>query len=154
MIEEGMKLPSLNLPDEKGTIRDLADLTGTEGLVLYVYPKDDTPGCTVEATNFRDSAADLEALGYKVVGLSKDSATSHCQFIDKYALDFTLLSDEEGRYLERIGAWGEKKMYGRTSIGIIRSTFVVAADGTLRKIYRNVRAKGHAARVLRELKSL
>ena len=99
----------------------------------------------------RNHAATLSELGYQVVGLSKDSAASHCKFIEKYDLTFPLLTDADGKYLEAIGAWGEKKMYGRTSFGIKRSTFVADATGKLIKVYPNVRAKGHAERVVQDL---
>lgn len=151
MLQEGDKLPAFALPDETGTARSFDDLKGKAGLILYVYPKDDTPGCTVEAQAFRDHLEPLKALGYQVVGLSKDSAASHCKFIEKYDLTFPLLTDADGKFLEAIGAWGEKKMYGRVSHGIKRSTFVAGPDGTLVKVYPNVRAKGHAERVVKEL---
>lgn len=151
MLEEGDQFPPIELPDESGETRTLGDLAGAEGLVLYVYPKDDTPGCTVEAKDFRDRQQELRDLGYGVAGISKDSAASHCKFIDKHDLTFPLLTDEDASFLEAIGAHGEKKNYGRVYRGIIRSTFVVGADGTTRKVYRNVRAKGHVDRLLRDL---
>lgn len=151
MIQEGDTLPTLELPDQDGKRRPLAELTGPKGLILYVYPKDDTPGCTTEARDFRDLLPEIEAKGYKVAGLSRDSAESHCAFIDKHDLPFPLLTDADAAYLERLGAYGEKKLYGRVVEGIIRSTFVIGRDGTVEKALRNVRAKGHAARVLREL---
>jgi len=153
-IEEGQNFPSFSLPDESGESRSLGDLAGDKGLVLYVYPKDDTPGCTVEATDFRDLAGDLRAAGFHVAGLSKDSAKSHCSFRDKYDLTFPLLTDAEGDFLTAIGAYGEKKLYGKVRMGIIRSTFVVAEDGTVLKAYYNVRAKGHGERVLKEVREL
>lgn len=151
MIEEGSKLPALALPDQDGKTRTVADLAGPKGLILYVYPKDDTPGCTAEAQDFRDLGGELRQLGFEVAGISRDPAASHCSFRDKYELTFPLLTDASAGYLESIGAFGEKTMYGRTTRGIIRSTFVVAPDGTVQRAFRNVRAKGHAARVLREL---
>ena len=152
MIDTGDRLPPFELPDQDGKKRTFRDLTGKKGLILYVYPKDDTPGCTVEATDFRDLAPELDELGYNVVGISKDGATSHCKFRDKYDLPFSLLTDEDASYLGEIGAFGEKKMYGRVSQGIIRSTFVTDAEGTLTGVHRNVRAKGHAERIARELR--
>jgi len=148
MLEAGQPLPPFTLPDQNGDVKTLADLTGPRGLVLYVYPKDDTPGCTVEATDFRDLLGAFETKGFRVVGLSKDSAASHCKFIDKYELSFPLLTDADGSYLEKIGAHGEKKMYGRVTKGIIRSTFVTDAAGKLLEVYPNVKARGHAERVL------
>ncbi|MDY7095777.1 MAG: peroxiredoxin [Acidobacteriota bacterium] len=151
MIQEGDQFPPFQLPDENGKERSLKDLTGDTGLVLYVYPKDNTPGCTVEAQDFRDQLETFRQHGYAVAGISKDSAKSHCNFIDKYDLTFPLLTDADAELLSQIGAFGEKKNYGRVYQGIIRSTFLVAADGTLQKAYRNVRAKGHVERVLRDL---
>jgi len=153
-VEEGKKFPAFSLPDENAEVRSLADLAGDRGLVLYVYPKDDTPGCTVEANDFRDLANDFHTAGFAVAGLSKDSAASHCRFRDKYDLSFPLLTDADGKFLTKIGGYGEKKMYGKTVEGIIRSTYVVGRDGTALKVYRNVRAKGHAARVLEEVREL
>lgn len=151
MVQEGDMLPSFELPDQEGRTRTLADLAGPAGLVLYVYPKDDTPGCTVEANDFRDLAGDFEARGYRIAGVSPDPAESHCEFIAKHGLSFPLLTDADHSYLRQIGGYGEKQNYGRTYEGVIRSTFVAAPDGKVRKAYHNVRAKGHAARVLRDL---
>lgn len=151
MLQEGETFPSFSLPDQNGDEKTLADLSGVEGLVLYVYPKDDTPGCTTEAQEFRDLLDEFHAKGYHVAGLSPDSADSHCKFIDKHDLPFPLLTDADTSFLEKIGAYGEKKLYGKVTRGVIRSTFVVDRDGTLETIHRNVRAKGHAGRVLRDL---
>lgn len=153
-VEEGKRFPDFSLPDENGEKRTLADLAGDRGLVLYVYPKDDTPGCTIEAKDFRDLGGDFRAAGFTVAGLSKDAAASHCRFRDKHDLTFPLLTDADGGFLAEIGAYGEKKLYGKTVEGIIRSTYVVDRDGTARKVYRNVRAKGHAERVLEEVREL
>lgn len=150
-MEEGQKIPALELPDQDGKVRTLDDLSGPKGLVLYAYPKDDTPGCTIEAQDFRDRVSELRDLGYAVAGISRDSAHSHCKFIDKYGLTFPLLTDADASFLEAIGAYGEKTSYGRTSKGIIRSTVVVDPEGTVVKAYPNVKAKGHADRVIRDL---
>lgn len=150
-METGEKIPALELPDQDGKTRTVADLAGPKGLVLYAYPKDDTPGCTIEAQDFRDRAGELRELGYEVAGISRDPADSHCQFIDKYGLNFPLLTDADASFLERIGAYGAKTMYGRTSKGIIRSTLVVDPEGRVVKHYPNVKAKGHAERVIRDL---
>lgn len=150
-MKEGEKLPALELPDQDGTTRTVEDLAGPKGLVLYVYPKDDTPGCSVEAQDFRDRAGELRELGYEVAGVSRDPAASHCDFIAKYGLNFPLLTDEDASFLERIGAYGEKTMYGRTSKGVIRSTVVVDPEGRVVRHYPNVKAKGHAERVVRDL---
>ncbi len=150
-MNKGDKLPKLALPDQDGKIRTVADLSGPKGLVLYVYPKDDTPGCTVEAKDFRDLLPELRERGFEVAGVSPDPAASHCDFRDKYELTFPLLTDEDAKFLEQIGAYGEKTMYGKKSVGIIRSTVVVDPEGKVVRHYPNVRAKGHAERVLREL---
>lgn len=150
-MEAGEKIPALELPDQDGKTRTVKDLAGPKGLVLYAYPKDDTPGCTIEAQDFRDRVGELRELGYEVAGISRDPAASHCKFIDKYGLNFPLLTDEDASFLETIGAYGEKKMYGRTSMGIIRSTVVVDPEGRVVKHYPKVKAKGHAERVVRDL---
>jgi thioredoxin-dependent peroxiredoxin len=150
-VNEGDKLPELALPDQDGKTRTVADLAGPKGLVLYAYPKDDTPGCTVEAKDFRDLLPELRAKGYEVAGVSPDAAASHCDFRDKYDLTFPLLTDADAKFLERIGAYGEKTLYGKKTVGIIRSTVVVDPEGKVVRHYPNVRAKGHAERVLREL---
>ena len=152
MLDTGDTFPSFSLPDQDGKNRTLGDLSGERGLILYVYPKDDTPGCTVEAQDFRGQLPALRAKGYEVAGISKDSAASHCQFIEKYELNFPLLSDEGGEFLAAVGSFGEKNMYGKMVTGILRSTFVIEKDGKLAKVYRNVRASGHAAKVLADLR--
>ena len=151
MLKAGETFPSFSLPDQDGKSRSLADLTGPEGLILYVYPKDDTPGCTVEAQQFRENLAALAAKGWHVAGISKDSAASHCKFIEKYELTFPLLSDVSAELLTAIGGFGEKNMYGKVVQGIIRSTFLIGKNGVLVKVYPNVKAAGHAAKVLADL---
>lgn len=150
-MNEGDKLPELALPDQDGKTRTVADLAGPKGLVLYAYPKDDTPGCTVEAKDFRDLLPEFRDKGYEVAGVSPDAAASHCDFRATYDLTFPLLTDADAKFLERIGAYGEKTLYGKKSVGIIRSTVVLDPDGRVVRHYPNVRAKGHAERVLREL---
>ncbi len=154
MLKEGQKAPAFAVPDQDGKARRLADLSGARGLVLYFYPKDNTPGCTLEAQAFRDHLAAIKKAGFSVVGVSKDSPKSHCGFIEKQALTFTLLSDADGKLCEAFGAWGEKVNYGKTYMGIIRSTFVVGKDGKVLKVYPKVAVKGHAEAVLEDLKSL
>lgn len=151
MLKAGDTFPAFQLPDQDGKSRSLGDLAGASGLVLYIYPKDDTPGCTIEAQDFRSQLAAFRAKGYEVAGLSKDSAASHCKFIEKYELNFPLLSDLGGEFLEAIGSFGEKNMYGKVVQGILRSTFVIGRDGVVRKSYGNVKAAGHAAKVLADL---
>jgi peroxiredoxin Q/BCP len=154
MLTTGSKAPAVSLPDQSGTTKTLADLSGPKGLVLYFYPKDNTPGCTLEAQGFRDHLKAFAKAGFRVAGVSKDSAKSHCGFIEKHSLNFTLLSDTEGTLCEAFGAWGEKKNYGKTYMGIIRSTFVVGADGRILKVYPKVSVKGHAEQVLRDVEEL
>ena len=150
-MEPGQRIPAFELPDQDGKRRTVADLAGPKGLVLYAFPKDDTPGCTVEAQDFRDLLPELRRLGYEVAGISRDPADSHCRFIDKYGLTFPLLTDADTGLLEAIGAYGEKQMYGKAVRGILRSTVVVDPEGRVIRAYPNVKAQGHAARVLAEL---
>ena len=112
------------------------------------YPKDNTPGCTTEACDFRDNLARIEAMGVRVIGASPDSIASHEKFISKHELPFTLLSDADKTLAEPLGVWGEKKNYGKTYMGIIRSTFLVAGDGTIVEAWRNLRVKGHVDKVI------
>lgn len=154
MLSEGKKIPAFAVPDETGKVRKFADLTGPKGLVLYFYPKDSTPGCTLEAQGFRDRLAAFKKLGFTVAGVSKDSQKSHCSFIEKQALTFSLLSDPDGKLCEAVGAWGEKKNYGKTYMGIIRSTFLIGADGKVLKVYPKVSVKGHVDKVLEDVKAV
>ena len=149
-MEPGRKTPAFELPDQDGKRRTVEDLAGPRGLVLYAYPKDDTPGCTIEAQDFRDLLADFRKLGYEVAGISRDPADSHCRFIDKYALTFPLLSDRDAGFLEAIGAFGDD---GKTVRGILRSTVVVDPEGRVVRAYPKVQAQGHAARVLADLRA-
>lgn len=153
-MDEGTRFPPFSLPDQDGEERTLESLSGARGLVLYAYPKDDTPGCTVEATDFRDLVGAFRELGFEIAGISRDPAGSHCDFRDKYDLPFPLLTDADAELLAEIGAYGDKKMYGKVRQGILRSTFVVAADGTVLQAMHNVRAKGHAERVLQAVREL
>lgn len=154
MLKEGQKAPAFAVPDQDGKVRTLADLSGAKGVVLYFYPKDSTPGCTLEAQGFRDHLAAFKRAGFAVAGASKDSPKSHCGFIEKQALSFTLLSDGDGKLCEAFGAWGEKVNYGKTTMGIIRSTFVVGKEGKVLKVYPKVSVKGHVEAVLQDLKAL
>jgi len=150
VLEPGKKAPAFTLPADDGSSVSLADLAG-KNVVVYFYPRDNTPGCTLEAQDFRDHAADFKKRGAVVLGVSKDSIASHCKFRDKYDLNFRLLSDETGAMLEKYGAWGEKSMYGKTSMGIIRSTVVVGKDGKVKKVFPKVKVAGHVAAVLAAL---
>ena len=146
-LEPGQPAPDFSLQADDGGTVALSDLRGTT-VALYFYPKDDTTGCTAQACEFRDARADYEAAGVRVIGVSPDPLKSHTKFRDKYDLPFTLLSDPEHTAAEAYGVWVEKSMYGRTYMGIERSTFVIGPDGILREALYKVKPKGHAASVL------
>lgn len=154
MLDVGDKLPEFTLSDETGQPKKLQDLVRKKGAVIYTYPKDNTSGCTIEANEFTEHLTAFRRRGYEVVGVSKDSVKSHCNFIEKHGLKVRLLSDPEAELLSGLGAWGEKKMRGRTYMGILRTTFVVDPKGKVLKVYPSVKAKGHAAQVLEDLKAL
>jgi peroxiredoxin Q/BCP len=143
----GQPAPNFTLPSSDGGTFALDDLRGTH-VVVYFYPRDNTPGCTIEAQEFRDAVPALAKLGARVVGISKDSVASHCKFRDKFKLSFPLLSDPDGKVLEQYGAWGKKMMYGKPMTGIIRSTVLVDADGKVAKVWPKVSVKGHAQEVV------
>jgi peroxiredoxin Q/BCP len=147
MLEPGKKAPAFSLPADDGSTVSLAGLAG-KTVVIYFYPKDSTPGCTLEAQGFRDHAKDFAKKGAVVLGVSKDSIASHCKFRDKHQLNFRLLSDESGAMIEKYGAWGEKSMYGKTSMGIIRSTVIVGPDGKVQQVFPKVKVDGHVEQVL------
>lgn len=153
MIEEGKKAPAFTLDSSEGGKVKLKDQAG-KWVVIYFYPRDMTPGCTTEAQDFRDAAKALEKHEAVVFGVSKDSIESHCKFRDKHDLNFALLSDPDGKVIEKYGAWGEKNMYGRKSMGIIRSTVIIDPAGKVRKIFPRVRVKGHVEKVLEALAAL
>jgi peroxiredoxin Q/BCP len=153
MLEVGKKAPVFSLPAASGKKVALKDLAGKR-VVLYFYPKDDTPGCTTEAMNFRDEALRFGKLNAVVFGVSKDSVESHCKFINKHGLNFDLLSDVDGKVVEKYGAWGEKNMYGKKSMGIIRTTVVLDEEGVVQKIFPKVRVDGHVEKVLEALEEL
>ncbi len=150
MVKTGDAAPMFKAPADSGGDLSLADFKGRT-LVLYFYPKDDTPGCTVEANEFTALAAEFEAAGATVLGVSRDTVKSHCKFREKYGLKVALLSDPELTVHKAYGAWGEKTMYGKKVEGVLRSTFVIDGNGTVVKAYANVKAAGHAAKVLAEL---
>jgi peroxiredoxin Q/BCP len=147
MVQVGKKAPAFKLPSSEGDEVSLAALAG-KLVVLYFYPRDDTPGCTIEAQDFRDATPKLKKLGAIVLGVSKDSIKSHCKFRDKYGLTFPLLTDEDGAVMEKYGAWGETVMYGQKKMGIIRSTVLIGKDGKVLRHWPKVSAKGHAAEEL------
>ena len=140
-------MPDFEVVDQDGNKVGSNDLIGKK-TVVYFYPKDNTSGCTAEACSIRDSYESLLAKGYNVVGVSKDSAASHKKFREKYDLPFTLLSDTSTQMLQAFGAWGEKKMYGKTVMGTIRRTFIFDEDGILERIIEKVDTKNHAAQIL------
>lgn len=147
-IEEGKPAPDFSLQDADGNKVSLSDFKG-KPVVVYFYPKDDTPGCTKEACGFRDLWGDIEASGAVVLGVSPDDGASHRKFIDKYQLPFTLLSDPDKKMMETYGAWGEKNMYGKKTVGVIRSTVLIDPDGNVKKHWRRVsKAADHPAKVL------
>jgi peroxiredoxin Q/BCP len=148
MIKEGRKAPSFILPDASGKRVSLDDFKGRD-VVVYFYPRDDTPGCTKEACGFRDLNKELQRAGVVVLGVSADSGASHQKFAEKYKLPFPLLSDPERRVMEAWGAWGDKVMYGKKVKGVIRSTVWIGKDGLVRKHWARVRdAAAHPAEVL------
>ena len=150
-VEEGKIAPDFSLPDAKGNEVSLADFRG-KNIVVYFYPKDDTPGCTKEACGFRDLWSEIEKLDTVVLGISPDEGSSHQKFASKYGLPFTLLSDPERTVMTEYGAYGEKMMYGKKTMGVIRSTVWIGPDGIVRKHWKRVaKAADHPAKVLEAL---
>jgi peroxiredoxin Q/BCP len=147
MLEPGDNAPDFELQSDAGTPIRLSDLRGRK-VILYFYPKDDTPGCTTEACEFRDRFPDLEERGAVVLGVSPDRVQSHEKFKAKYDLPFTLLSDPDHAAADAYGAWGEKKMYGKTYEGVLRTTFVIDENGQVEKVFKKVKAKGHGDQIL------
>ena len=145
----GDKMPTFSVADQNGSIVTDQQLLGKK-TIIYFYPKDSTPGCTAEACNLRDNYERMLAQGYQVLGVSKDSQKSHQNFISKYKLPFTLLSDPSTEMLQAFGAWGEKKMCGKTSIGTLRKTFVFDEKGILTQVIEKVDTKNHAEQILGE----
>jgi len=153
MLKVGDKAPDFKLQDETGKQISLSDFKGKK-VVIYFYPKDDTPGCTAEACSFRDVYDDLLEAGAVVIGISKDEASSHKKFKDKYNLPFYLLSDPDHKVIEQYGAWREKKMYGKVTMGTVRITYIVDGEGIIRKVYDKVKPEGHGKEILEALKSI
>ena len=152
-IEPGQKAPAFTLTSDDGSKVRLADLAGSP-VVLYFYPKDDTPGCTKEACAFRDLKKDLQKHGAKVYGVSADDVASHVKFRDKFKLNFPLLADVDHAVAEKYGAWREKNMYGKVSMGIQRSTYLIDAKGKVAKVWKRVQVDGHDQKVLEALEEL
>ena len=151
-LQAGDRAPDFDLPADGGGRARLADFAG-KSVVLYVYPKDDTPGCTKEAQGFSERAAEFAAAGAVVVGLSKDGLKSHDKFKAKYGLDLILASDEDTAVMLAYGAWQEKSMYGRKYMGADRSTFLIDPDGVVRRVWRSVKVPGHVDEVLAAVKA-
>jgi thioredoxin-dependent peroxiredoxin len=147
MVEEGAPAPDFTLASDSGEALTLSSLRGKR-IILYFYPKDDTPGCTKQACGIRDAWGEFERSGAIVLGVSPDSTRSHAKFREKYALPFTLLADEDHAVAERYGVWVEKTFAGKKYMGIERSTFVVDADGNVAKVFRRVKPDEHADQVL------
>jgi thioredoxin-dependent peroxiredoxin len=152
-LETGDKAPAFTLPDAAGATVSLKEFTGKK-LVVYFYPADDTPGCTKEACQFNDNLRAFNRADVAVVGISPDGAEKHQRFMEKYKLKFPLLSDPSHAVMERYGAWGEKTLYGKKSVGVIRSTFLIDEKGKVARAWYSVKADGHADKVLEAAKSL
>jgi peroxiredoxin Q/BCP len=151
--EAGKKAPAFNLPSSGGSKVRLSDFKG-KPVVVYFYPKDDTPGCTVEAKGFQAHAEKFKKAGVPILGISPDSVKSHCKFAEKYKLDFTLLADEKHEAADKYGVWVEKSMYGKKYWGVQRSTFLIDKDGKIAKVWSKVKPEGHAEEVLKAAKAL
>ena len=149
-LAQGDLAPVFSLPDQDGSAVSLADFAGRR-VVVYFYPADDTPGCTKEACQFNDNLRAFDKAGVAVLGISPDKAEKHVKFRTKYKLKFPLLTDADKKVMERYGAWGEKTMYGKKTVGTIRSTFLVGPNGKVQRAWYHVRADGHAAKVLQEI---
>ena len=147
LLQEGEKAPAFKGINQLGEAVKLTDYKGKK-LVLYFYPKDSTPGCTAEACDLRDNYHQFIANGYEILGVSPDSVKSHVKFIEKYELPFSLLADEDHSIAEAFGAWGEKSMYGRKYMGILRSTFVIDEKGKIEKVIEKVNTKSHTQQLL------
>ncbi len=147
MLKEGTTAPAFKTTDENGDTVSLKDLRGQK-VVLYFYPKDDTPGCTKEACSFRDAFAKFKKQGINVLGVSPDNEASHKKFVTKYKLPFTLLADTDRSIAEAYGVWGEKKFMGRKYMGVHRTTFLIDEKGKIKKIFEKVKPEDHASEVL------
>ena len=153
MLNAADQAPEFVLPDADMTMTDSASLSG-KPYVVYFYPKDDTPGCTMEGIEFTELMSEFEALGVAVVGVSKDTCVSHAAFRDKYGLSIQLVADVEGQLCDAYGVWQEKEKNGEKKMGIVRSTFIVGADGSIRHALYDVKPKGHAEQVLELVRAL
>ncbi len=152
-LAEGIPAPDFALPDEQGQMHRLSDYRG-KVVVLYFYPKDNTPGCTREAVGFKEDYAAYQEAGVVILGVSPDPPERHARFKAKYALPFTLLADPEHQVCERYDVWKKKKNFGKEYFGVVRTTYIIAPDGTIAKVYPRVKAAGHSQQVLEDLKAL
>ncbi|MBG0785182.1 MAG: thioredoxin-dependent thiol peroxidase [Anaerolineaceae bacterium] len=150
IIKAGTKAPDFTLNDNEGQPHQLTDYRG-QTIVIYFYPKDDTPGCTKEACSFRDSYADYKKAGVTLIGISPDSEKSHTKFIEKYELPFTLLSDPGHKVCDAYGVWGLKKFMGREYEGVYRTTFIIGPEGEIKHVFENVKPADHSQEVLAEI---
>lgn len=150
MLKEGTKAPAFTLPDESGNPVSLSDFTGKK-VVVYFYPKDNTPGCTRQACAFATAYEDFKKIDVAVIGISKDSQRSHTNFIKKYDLPFILLSDPEREAIEAYDVWKEKKMYGKTSMGVVRTTYIINEEGIIEKVFEKAKPDTNAAEILEYL---
>jgi len=150
VIKKGTKAPDFGLPDESGKIRRLVDYRGSY-VVLYFYPKDDTPGCTTEACNFRDDYSQYQAAGVQILGISPDSTASHEKFKSKHTLPFDLLSDQDHKICDLYGTWGPKKSFGKEYQGVLRTTYLIDPDGDILEVFENVSPANHSSEVLAAL---
>ena len=151
VLKVGEPAPEVSLQSDKGETVSLADFRDKQAVVLYFYPKDDTPGCTKEACSFRDLSAEFAEKGAVILGVSPDDVKSHVKFRDKFSLPFPLLADVGADVAQRYGVWKEKSMYGKTYMGVERTTVVIGKDGTIKKVFPNVKVDGHVEEVLAAL---
>ena len=152
-MKEGTKAPAFTLQSSTGDSVSLRDYEG-KSVVIYFYPRDNTPGCTTEANDFQAALGKFKRAGAAILGVSRDSIPSHYKFADKLKLKFPLLSDPDAKMIDKYGAWGEKNLYGKKSMGIIRTTVVIDPNGKIAKVFPKVRVKGHVEEVLQAVKSL
>jgi peroxiredoxin Q/BCP len=149
-LKEGDRAPAFEGRNQDGKTIRLSDLKGKK-VVLYFYPKDDTPGCTAEACNLRDNYTELAEKGFEVIGISPDTEKSHIKFRGKYQIPFNLISDTEKKILKEYGAWGKKNLYGRIFDGVLRTTYIINEEGVIEKVFTKVNTKDHARQILEEL---
>lgn len=151
MLEEGVKAPEIVLNDKNGNTVKLSDFAGKK-VVVYFYPKDNTAGCTKQACGFRDAYSEYESLGIPVIGISKDSEASHVKFADKHELPFILLSDPKLKAIKDYDVWQEKKLYGKVSMGVVRTTYLIDENGIIEKVWKKAKTDKNAAEILEYLK--